>query len=111
MKNLLTTTLMLLLVYNSYSQNADSIKAEADAAVKALKWDIEKADKGTLMFLDIPYQRDNIDSVEYLTLTVAKNKAKQRPAFISIIIPNNVVQSKGIFISFSKTVSKNGQWN
>jgi hypothetical protein len=55
------------------------------------------------------YQRDNSDSTEYLTLTVAKDKTKQRPEFISIIIPNNVVQSNGIFIKFAKTVTKNGE--
>jgi hypothetical protein len=109
MKNLLITILILLLVYNSYSQNADNIKAQADAAVKTFKWDIQKADKGTLMFLDVPYQRDNVDSLEYLTLTVAKDKTKQRPDFISVIIPNNIVQSNGIFVTFAKTATKNGQ--
>jgi len=110
MKILLTSFLLMSLVYNAHAQNADNIQALADSAVKAFTWDIRKADKGTLMFLDVPYQRDNSDSVEYLTLTVAKNKSKQRPAFISVIIPNDVVQSNGIFVSFSKTISKNGQW-
>ncbi|MBS1689613.1 MAG: hypothetical protein JSS96_12875 [Bacteroidetes bacterium] len=110
MKNLFLFILASLFSFNSYSQNADSIRALADAAVNAVKWDIQKAEKGTLMFLDIPYQRDNSDSIEYLTLTVAKNKSDPRPAFISIIIPNNVVQANGIFVKFSKTVKKNGQW-
>jgi hypothetical protein len=109
MKTFLTITLTLLLSYNSYSQKADSIKAEANAAVKVFTWDIQKEERGTLMFLDVPYQRDNSDSIEYLTLTVAKDKTKQRPEFISIIIPNNVVQSNGIFIKFANSVTKNGE--
>jgi hypothetical protein len=109
MKNLFVTIFTLLLVYNSYSQSADSIKAEADAAVKAFTWDIEKADKGTLMSLDVAYQRDNVDSLEYLRLTVAKDKTRQRPDFISVIIPNNIVQSNGIFVTFAKTVTEDGQ--
>jgi len=101
--------LTLLLADNSYSQSADSLKAAADAAVKVFTWDIQKAERGTLMFLDVPYQRDNFDSTEYLTLTVAKDKTKQRPEFISIIIPSNVVQSNGIFIKFAKSVTKDGE--
>ena len=111
MKAVLTILLTLLFAGNSYSQKPDSIKSAADAAVKAFTCDIQKADRGTLMFLDVPYQRDNADSTEYLTLTVAKDKTKQRPEFISIIIPNNIIQSNGIFIKFSKTVTKNGKWS
>jgi len=109
LKTFLTIILTLLLVYNSYSQNVDSLKAVADSAVKAFTWDIQIAERGALMFLDVPYQRDNSDSTEYLTLTVAKDKTKQRPEFISIIIPNNIVQSNGIFIKFAKSVTKNGE--
>jgi hypothetical protein len=53
-----------------------------------------------MMFLDVPYQRENQNTEEYLTLTVAKDKSQKRPAFISIIIPNNVVKNNGIFIKF-----------
>jgi hypothetical protein len=109
MKSFLTIVLTLLLFDNSYSQNADSLKAAADAAIKAFTWDIEKTERGTLMFLDVAYQRDNSDSTEYLTLTVAKDKAKQRPEFISIIIPNNIVRSNGIFIKFVNSVTKNSK--
>jgi len=59
-----------------FSLSQDSIKLLAKEAVKAFTWDIEKAEKGSLMFLDVAYQRDNSDSVEYLTLTVAKDKLK-----------------------------------
>ncbi len=94
----------LLLADSAFSQNQDSIKTAADAAVKMFTWDIQKADRGALMFLDVAYQRDNQDSAEYLTLTVAKDKSQKRPEFISIIIPNNIVQSNGIFIKFAKTI-------
>jgi hypothetical protein len=98
-----------LFTSNSFSQSTDSLKSAADAAIKAFTWDIEKLEKGTLMFLDVAYKRDNSDSVEYLTLTVAKDKSKQRPEFISIIIPNNIVRSNGIFIKFANSVTRNGE--
>lgn len=62
-----------------------------------------------MMFLDVPFQRDNQEALEYLTLTVAKEKEQKRPAFISVIIPNNIVQANGIFIKFatSKKASEN----
>lgn len=109
MKKLFVIVSSLLLTSSVFSQTQDSIKKMADAAVKSFTWDIEKAEKGTLMFLDVSYVRDNSDSTEYLTLTVAKGKAKDRPDFISVIIPNNVVQSNGIFVKFANTVSKNGE--
>ena len=96
---------------NKPLSRADSVNAAADLAVKAFTWDIQKEDKGTLMFLDVPYQQEHSDSIEYLSLTVAKDKSKPRPDFISIILPNNVVQENGIFVKFSKTVKKNGQWD
>jgi hypothetical protein len=106
-KILLTFILTILLSNGSYSQNADSIKALANAAIKAFTWHIEKSDRGTLMFLEVPYMRDNSGSTEYLTLTVAKEKTKERPEFISIIVPNNIVQSNGIFIKFTRSVTRN----
>ena len=57
-----------------------------------------------MMFLDVPYTRDGQDSAEYLTLTVAKNKSAERPEWISVIIPDNIVQSNGIFIAFANTI-------
>ena len=62
-----------------------------------------------MMFLDVPFQRDNIDSTEYLTLCVAQDKTKTRPDFISVIVPDNVLHDNGIFIKFSKTVTENGE--
>jgi hypothetical protein len=107
MKKILTIIFTILVVGKSFCQSQDNIKALADSAVNSFTWDIQQEPKGALMFLDVPYQRDTQDSAEYLTLTVAKDKTKNRPDFISIIIPNNIVQSNGIFIKFSKTTKSN----
>lgn len=106
---ILTLISILLFVDSVFAQNKDSIKALAEAAIKSFIWDIEKSDKGTLMFLDVPYTRENHDSAEYLSLIVAKNKSEKRPEFISVIIPNNIVQSNGIFVKFANTVTKKGK--
>jgi hypothetical protein len=107
LKTFLTTILSLLFLVNTYSQNTDSSSLAQIEDI--FKWDIETLENGSMMFLDVAYQRDNTDSTEYLTLTVAKDKTKDRPAFISIIIPNNIVQSNGIFITFANSVTKNGE--
>lgn len=96
--------LTIFLAAHSFSQSADSLKLLADAAIKAFTWDLQKSNKGTLMFLDVPYTREGQDSAEYLTLTVAKNKSAERPEWISVIIPSNIVQSNGIFIAFANTI-------
>jgi hypothetical protein len=100
MKISLKIILLLFFTINSFSQSKKSLQKMADEAEKIFTWDIEKMDKGTLMFLDVPYQRENQDLIEYLTLTVAKNKSEKRPKFISMILPNNIVKSNGIFIKF-----------
>jgi hypothetical protein len=107
LKTLLAIIASSLFINNTYSQRTDS--SDAVFIEDIFKWDIETMEKGTMMFLDVAYQQDNTDSTEFLTLTVAKDKTKDRPAFISIIIPNNIVQSNGIFISFANSVTKNGE--
>jgi hypothetical protein len=109
MKYLLLATLSIVLSTPSFAQKKSEIEKAADAAVKSFTWDLQQEARGTLMFLDVPYKRDNSDVSEVMTLTVAKDKSKKRPEFISVIIPSNVVQSNGIFIKFSKTVTKNGE--
>jgi hypothetical protein len=101
MKKIFIIFLTVILAEYSFSQSLDSIKIMANEAIKMFTWDIQKLDKGAMMFLDIPYQRDNQDSIEYLSLTVAKDKSKNRPDFISVIIPSNIVKSNGIFIKFA----------
>ena len=104
MRKLLLILAVLHIAGNAFSQTKDSSQMLADAAVKAFTWDIEKTSKGAMMFLDVPYTRDGQDSVEYLTLTIAKNRSADRPAWISVIIPNNVVRSNGVFIAFANTI-------
>ena len=100
MKKILTIIVTLTISTVAFSQSEADIKKMVDVAVKMFTWDIEKVDRGALMFLDVPYQRDKQDSVEYLTLTVAKDKKHKRPEFISMIVPSNVVKSNGIFLTF-----------
>ena len=94
----------------SWSQNTDNIKAAINAARKIYTWDLQKSTRGTMMFLDAPYQRNDSSKIKYLTLAVAKEPTKKRPDFISVIVPNYILQANGIFIMFSKTVLKNGHW-
>lgn len=101
---ILFATILTLLFVRSYSQKTDS----AGTLVNPFKWQIEKTDRGSLMLLDVAFQRENSDSVEYLMLTVAKDRTKTRPEFISIDVPGNIDHSNGIFISFASTVIKNG---
>lgn len=84
----------------------ERIRTFADIAVKSFTWDIQKESKGILMFLDVPYSRENPDEREFLTLTFAKTYSIERPDFISVIIPNNVSIGNGIFIKFGN-ISKN----
>ena len=95
----------ILLIHNvAFSQNEKAKKKMADAAVEMFTWDLMKSEKGTLMVLDVPFLRDGHKKEEYLTLSVAKDTGKARPTFISVIVPNNIVQSNGIFISFANTI-------
>lgn len=92
-----------------YPQSAGDIKKTTNGLDNVFRWDVQKEERGSLMFLDVEYQQDNSDSIEYLTLTVAKDKSKKRPEFISVILPNNVVKANGIFITFANTTVKDGK--
>jgi hypothetical protein len=111
MKYRLFLLLLLAFAYGAFSQNKVNERNVADSAIKAYTWDIQKQARGTLLLLDVSYKRDYQDSSEDLTLTVAKDMAHKRPAFISIIVPNNVEQASGIFLKFSKRYKdENGKW-
>ena len=71
--------------------------------VDSFVWDIERHENGALMYLEVPYTYGTETDVEYMTLTVAKKYSKERPDFISIILPNNILSELGIRILFSKT--------
>jgi len=97
MKNYFTVLVILLISGSAYSQQkADSFT-----------WDTQKFDKTTLMFLDVPYNKSKRDSTDYLTITVATNKLKPQPDFISIVVPDNIAEAEGMIITFSnKKVSQ-----
>lgn len=95
---------LFFLIQNSlcfFPQVKNDIESQANFAVESFKWDIEKPAKGFIMFLDVPFKRENQRTLEYITLTVAKDKTKERPDFISIIVPNNILQSNGLIIAFT----------
>jgi hypothetical protein len=71
------------------------------AQVNYFNWDIERKDKGSLMFLDVPY---NTESLNYLSLTVAKAKKIKRPSFMSIVFPSNLDRQKGIELVFVNNI-------
>ena len=98
-KSLLVFAVLCAVVNVGYSQNK-GLKAVADSALKSFTWDIQKFPKGELMFLDVPYM--HAGKTEYLTLTVAKNKSVDRPAFISVIVPSTINQANGLFIAYAK---------
>lgn len=51
-------------------------------------WDVEDVPGGRMMYLDVPF--DLKGKTEYLSLTVAKKTNKERPSFISVIVPNDL---------------------
>lgn len=108
MKYVLIFIIYIFTYSRSYSQDTN-IKEAANQAIKVFTWDVEKTEKGSMMFLDVPYQRKAQDSIEYLSLTVAKSKSKKRPDFISVIVPSNIARSNGIFLKFANTVIKDGE--
>ena len=103
-KLLLIIILSTLDTWYLYPQKQENVSFTSDESLAFFKWDIERVDKDALMFLDIPYQRDSTHELEYLTLTVAIAKIKNRPDFISIIVPSNINQSNGIFLKFANRV-------
>jgi len=108
MKQLLISVLTILSLHSAFSQK-DIKKTIVNDIVKTFKWDIQKEKRGTLMFLDVPYGGQGKGNTEYLSLTVAKDNSNKRPEFISIIVTNKVVQSKGLFVNFGNTVIKDGK--
>jgi hypothetical protein len=102
LKPIFILLITLLSEFHLCSQSQNSVYFKSDEAVDFFNFDIERVDKGSLMFLDVPYQRDTTDTLEYLTLTVAISKTKNRPDFISIIVPSNIQKSNGIYLEFAK---------
>jgi hypothetical protein len=102
--------LLLFACTASHAQQSGDIQAFADSIIKSFTFDLQTEEKGTMMFLDVPYMREGQDSADVLTLTVAKDKNKPRPAFISIIVPSDVDSVNGIFIEFANGEKVDGKW-
>jgi hypothetical protein len=100
-KRMLWTFVIICSYTNIAHSQTKDLKALADSAVKAYTWEVQKFPKGEMMFLDVPYVHKG-GKVEYLTLTVAKNKSAGRPAFISVIVPSNIDKGNGLFIAYAK---------
>jgi len=100
MKYILSLFISVVISIGAFSQNAMNV---ADSAGKRTLWDTVKTPNGALLLFDAPYKRAGQDSTEDLTITIAKERAHKRPAFIAIIVPNNVIHASGILMQFSKT--------
>ena len=101
MKKLIVFIFALMLVNTSFAQKKYTSEEAAEEVKKVFTWNIERAQHGSLMFLDVPFKKDNVNKIEYISVTVAKANLKDRPDFISIITPSNIVQTNGVFIHFA----------
>ena len=96
------TYLSLLLIITSLTfcdRGPKENKSELEAQMNA--WDIMEYDKGAIMFLDVPYRRDNSENTEYITISVVKENSNERPKSIKFIIPGNIEKSKDVSLHFA----------
>lgn len=111
--------LMLFICGSCFQKPIKGLQESALPLDSLYIWDIEKSDKVSMMFLDVPYQPCDTCEAEYLTLSVAKNKSKKRPEWISIILPCYEDQPKlgvahpkfSIFLFLKKTPTDRLEWN
>lgn len=73
-------------------------------AEEQFRWDIEKKEKATLMFLDVQYYNNQKKQEDFLTLSVAKPNGEERPKFMSFILPNYLNKPNGIFLFFVNNI-------
>lgn len=76
-------------------------KRMADFAVQQFTWDIDSRENGTMMFMEILYYDENVKIKDYLSLTIAKDKGRIRPNFISLILPSYIDSTNGVFLFFT----------
>ena len=81
---------------NSEPTPADSISKNTIDSLFA--WEIEEHPNGKMYFLDVPFTVDG--KTEYLSLTVAKRFNEERPAYISVIVPDNLGDSPKMMMTF-----------
>jgi hypothetical protein len=76
----------------------------ANLAEEQFTWDIDRKEKGTLMFLDVEYFSKQKERIDFLTLCVAKNNGEKRPKGISFILPNYLNKTNCIFLFFTNNI-------
>lgn len=103
MKKIIAIIFAVTLVNIAFAQKKYTSEEAAEEVKKVFTWDIERAQHGSLMFLDIPFRKDTASKIDYIALSVAKANLKDRPDFISIVTPNNIVQTNGVFVHFATT--------
>ena len=112
--------ILMLFIYSScFQKPLKTLESPASPLDSLFAWDVEKSGKGSQMFLDVPYQPCDTCEVEYLTLSVAKNKTEKRPAWISIIMPCYEDQPEielahpkfSTFLFLKKTTADSLEWN
>ena len=111
---------LMIFIYSSCFQKPLRSQPEPSNSLDSMHhWDVEVSGKGSQMFLDLPYLPCDTCEAEYLTLSVAKNKSKKRPEWISIILPcyedqpeMEVAHPKFIIFLFLKKTSANSlEWS
>ena len=80
----------ILMLFNISSCFQKPLKSQAEPSNSLdsmYRWDVELSDRGSQMFLDVPYLPCDTCEAEYLTLSVSKDKSVERPEWISVILP------------------------
>jgi invasion protein IalB len=91
-------------------------KANLGDPIEALagKWDIQCGDKGCMMFTDVLIGDSdhpaNPKHPEYITIAVAINRSDRKPAYFAFHVPANADHSKGVIITFAKTMKEGVNW-
>jgi hypothetical protein len=74
-------------------------------------WDVKPELTGALMFLDVAYQTCDSCVTDFLTMSVAKHKSRERPDWIAVILPDNIIQDEGVFLFFTDSNNKENRFS
>ena len=102
----------ILLVFIIFSCNRNSTRSEDDwsALLDSIYfWDVKPELTGALMFLDVAYQTCDSCVTDFLTMSIAKHKSRERPDWIAAIFPDNIIQEEGVFLFFRNSNAENNQ--
>jgi hypothetical protein len=81
--------------------------ASAQTASKKFNWIIQQNEAGSLMTLDVPFKRNK--SKAYLTIIISKRKGEARPDVISVMVPEPLTKSDGLYLMFARAEKRNGK--